>query len=382
MKKASIVVVVSLMFSMVTYGQSCGNDGNDRVIKGANDVASSGAKITVKGGSGGTGGSILLMPGGGAGQSGNVGIGGQYGMSFGNWGTNSPDATPDAQLVLSGAFNTGYNMGTKLLIEGIDNEYNHKAISVVDENSNELFYLQSTPVNYGQAHFKGNVGIGTTEPEAILEVYGGHATAKEKIKIGNLHIGPNLGPAANYTRWYLGYNMYWNGTWSGGKWVGTDEHRSIFINDNTTLRFIIGMPQGQTQWDHYTLENYTKFSINKLGNGYFAGNVGIGTDDPGSYRLAVNGHIRTKEITVESDWSDFVFEDNYQLMPLDKLEKHIKEEKSLPGIPKEKEVTENGVNLGEMQAKLLEKVEELTLYVIDLKKENEELKERIDALEN
>jgi hypothetical protein len=118
------------------------------------------------------------------------------------------------------------------------------------------------------------------------------------------------------------------------------------------------------------------------------GNIGIGTTNSGSYKLAVNGTIRAKEIKVETGWSDFVFEDNYKLMPLDKLEQHIKINKSLPGIPKEKEVAEEGVALGEMQAKLLEKVEELSLYVInqnkelrELKKENEELKERISILE-
>jgi len=97
--------------------------------------------------------------------------------------------------------------------------------------------------------------------------------------------------------------------------------------------------------------------------------------------LDVNGTIRAKEIKVETGWSDFVFADNYKLMPLNDLEKHIKANKSLPGIPTEKEVLENGVELGEMQSKLLEKIEELTLYVIELKKENEELKERISALE-
>ena len=119
------------------------------------------------------------------------------------------------------------------------------------------------------------------------------------------------------------------------------------------------------------------------------GNVGIGTENPQS-KLAVKGKITAQEVEITLDgWSDFVFADNYQLMSLGKLEQHIEEEKSLPGIPKEKEVVENGINLGEMQAKLLEKVEELTLYMIDqnkelieLKKENEELKRRIAALEN
>jgi hypothetical protein len=117
------------------------------------------------------------------------------------------------------------------------------------------------------------------------------------------------------------------------------------------------------------------------GRGYFSESVGIGTQNTGSYMLAVNGAIRAKAIKVETGWSDFVFADNYKLMPLDKLEKHIKVHKSLPGIPTEKEVLENGVELGEMQAKFLEKIEELTLYVIELKKENEELKSRISALD-
>ena len=86
-------------------------------------------------------------------------------------------------------------------------------------------------------------------------------------------------------------------------------------------------------------------------------------------------------------WPDFVFLDNYQLMPLSKLEKHIKKEKNLPGIPKTREVIKEGVLVGEMQVKLLEKVEELTLYVIelnkevgDLRKENEELRREMSAV--
>ncbi|MCH8837098.1 MAG: hypothetical protein IIA60_04760 [Candidatus Marinimicrobia bacterium] len=109
--------------------------------------------------------------------------------------------------------------------------------------------------------------------------------------------------------------------------------------------------------------------------------VGIGTTNPGSYKLAVNGDIRAKEIVVEIGWSDFVFGDDYRLKPLAEVERYIQAEGHLPDIPPAAEVEENGVSLGDMQARLLQKVEELTLYMIDLKKENEALNERVAELE-
>jgi hypothetical protein len=112
-----------------------------------------------------------------------------------------------------------------------------------------------------------------------------------------------------------------------------------------------------------------------------AGNVGIGTANPGTYALAVNGSIRAKEVIVESGWSDFVFESNYKLRSLDELEKYIKTNKHLPDVPSEAEVKAKGVSIGDMQSKLLQKVEELTLYMIELKKENQELQKRVNALE-
>ncbi|MFS4454817.1 hypothetical protein [Maribacter sp. 2304DJ31-5] len=111
------------------------------------------------------------------------------------------------------------------------------------------------------------------------------------------------------------------------------------------------------------------------------GNVGIGTTNPGSWKLAVNGSIRAKEIKVETGWSDFVFFSDYKLSTLEEVENHIKEKGHLKDIPSAKEVTENGIYLGEMDSKLLQKIEELTLYTIQqekkikkLEKENQELK--------
>ena len=84
--------------------------------------------------------------------------------------------------------------------------------------------------------------------------------------------------------------------------------------------------------------------------------------------MAVNGKIRAKEIKVETNWSDFVFENGYDLPTLEEVEKHIIEKGHLKDIPSAKEVEENGILLGEMNAKLLQKIEELMLYTIDQQK--------------
>ncbi len=113
-----------------------------------------------------------------------------------------------------------------------------------------------------------------------------------------------------------------------------------------------------------------------------SGVVGIGTANPDtSYKLSVNGKVRAKEIKVEAAWSDFVFEEGYELMSLTSLEKFIKRNKRLPDIPSEAEVSENGVAIGEMHSKLLQKIEELTLYVLDLHKEGEALEELLLRIE-
>ncbi|WP_316834532.1 hypothetical protein [Pedobacter nutrimenti] len=115
---------------------------------------------------------------------------------------------------------------------------------------------------------------------------------------------------------------------------------------------------------------------------YFAGKVGIKTTSPGDYDLAVNGKIRTKEVRVETaNWADYVFKKDYELPTLEQTEKHIKEKGHLPGIPSEAEVKAEGIEVGDMNAKLLKKIEELTLYLIELKKQNNQLSKRVTQIE-
>lgn len=110
------------------------------------------------------------------------------------------------------------------------------------------------------------------------------------------------------------------------------------------------------------------------------GNIGIGTANPLGWRLAVNGNIRAKEVKVETSWADFVFEKGYNLPSLEEVEAHIKEKGHLKDIPSAAEVSENGIQLGEMNSKLLQKIEELTLYMIDLNKDLQDLKKENETL--
>jgi hypothetical protein len=113
-----------------------------------------------------------------------------------------------------------------------------------------------------------------------------------------------------------------------------------------------------------------------------SGNVGIGTTNPGSYKLAVEGNVGARKVDVKmTSWADFVFHDAYKLPALPAIESYILTHQHLPGMPSEKEVLTNGLDLGECNKLLLQKVEELTLYLIDQDKQNKALAEQLHILQ-
>jgi hypothetical protein len=201
----------------------------------------------------------------------------------------------------------------------------------------------------------GNVGIGTTTPGTKLEVDGGNIRARNGTPILFLTDTNSASSDVGIS----GYISLVDQAGAEYGWIGdgsnSDNYVSLWGGTNHGLQFGAG---GSGRMYITT-----------------AGNVGIGTTSPDpAYKLSVKGSIRAYEVIVETGWADFVFEENYKLMSLSEVEKFIKKNKHLPDIPSEKEAKAKGIGLGEMQTKLLQKIEELTLYVIDLKKENQEIK--------
>ena len=121
----------------------------------------------------------------------------------------------------------------------------------------------------------------------------------------------------------------------------------------------------------------------EIGNGTGTSGRRIPVTPDTDYLLSVDGKIVAREIvvTANSQWADYVFDEEYSLMPLDSLQTYLKEHKHLPDIPTTQQVEQKGINLGDMQTLLLKKVEELTRYIIELHEKNNTLQQQIHTLQ-
>lgn len=220
--------------------------------------------------------------------------------------------------------------------------------------------LMSSVSSFGQnlLYVKDTRSIPTT-PTSYSYTFEPHF--KYGSSIGLTEVLPN-----NY---YTVLGMRGWGDDSGGK-----SHELAFSNDGRIL-FRSGYSAGWGNWKSLVIGNENGF-------------VGIGTTNP-TEMLSVKGNIRAKEIKVETqNWPDFVFKDDYKHESLQELESFIKLNRHLPNIPSAKDVEVNGVELGELNKKLLQKIEEITLHLIDKDKQlqlqglNLKLQDaRIDKLE-
>ncbi len=153
-----------------------------------------------------------------------------------------------------------------------------------------------------------------------------------------------------------------------------------FWNSGVNNDFGIGIQSGEMQFytagqDKISFGYGSSNSYNRTMT-YYPGSAQLGINclPQNGYTLAVKGSIRSTEIIVETGWADYVFDKKYKLKPLTEVEEFIKANNHLPNIPSATQIQKEGLNVGELQTRMMEKIEELTLYVIELKKEIELLK--------
>ncbi|PWL29728.1 hypothetical protein [uncultured Roseivirga sp.] len=276
----------------------------------------------------------------------------------------------------------------------------------------------------------GNVGIGVNDPIKKLHIYRSDGDANypsvtsvgdaiQYFKVVNNSLEFGLAGSSNTRRsWILSrhsdlsgsYGMYYSTlhiqpdvgdkTYYRGVAIGFDASSHISTEAHLAVNGKVGIGtisptqtlhvNGASRFDSWIAGNSSTGSLELYGDQEAtssliikdSGNIGIGISFP-SEKLEVNGTIRSKKVKVEaSGWPDYVFSPNYELKPLTEVENFIQKNRHLPEVPSTKEVKANGLDLGDIEATLLKKVEELTLYTIQQEKRLETSDARYQKLEN
>ena len=333
---------------------------------------------------------------------------------------NDPGWSPNDQLIIESAADAGIQLFTPNDRPGVlgfsDPEGRNRGAVQYDHGTKAMTF-RTEGTDRMVIDDTGNVGIGTANPGEKLSVAGfiESTTGGFRFPDGTVQTTAATGGGGSSPWTESENNIYYN---TGNVGIGTDSpQRKLHLYDGNA-----GTDPAWTPDDHLIVENNEGAGIqiftpaDKPGylgfsdpggrqRGYIlyehgadimalgtqgtdrmvidnTGNVGIGTTSPQS-ELAVDGTITTKEIIVtETGWPDFVFEDDYVLRPLEEVARYIEKHGHLPEIPSAAEVEAHGAKVGEMQAKLLQKIEELTLYLIAQDKEINRLTHELQKLQN
>jgi hypothetical protein len=299
--------------------------------------------------------------------------------------------SPNAKLEVSGGFRVSRSTESDRFIHTFVGS-NNAFINYEGGNSTSRLGFQINGDSKLSILHNGFVGIGTTSPSHLLTVNGDSKfnaldigmSRNENSNTEGLNIRNNHNTSFQFAEKGAGrshailFNAYKSLNESNGDLTengNTRYHSNIgnhsscaggifFRSDGGIMDFRVSLSTGANNPIDWGAPN-----LRLLRNG----NVGIGVENPGNYRLNVWGRVRAHEIVVNTTGADFVFEEDYTLRPLSEVEAFIKANKHLPEIPSAKEMQEEGVGVSELQTKLLQKIEELTLYMIELEKKNNTL---------
>jgi len=214
--------------------------------------------------------------------------------------------------------------------------------------------------------------------------YGYRSGAYNTTGIGNVCIGSDAGITNN------GNNNVYVGIRAGTEESSPGSHNVFigafagFTESEVSNRLIIGSGEdSKLIWGDFALDQLKLNGKVGIGNGFPNFPTTAGTVNVANYNLFVKGGILTEEVRVnlQSNWADYVFFADYKLKPLEEVEAFINQNGHLPNMPSGAQVKEEGVELGEMAKMQQEKIEELTLYILQLNKENQKEKEQNEALQ-
>lgn len=220
---------------------------------------------------------------------------------------------------------------------------------VLDLYHNDNISFHFDPRNWKDSYIlSGKFGFGTQTPEAKIHMsynYGGTLLKVER--------------ATQAAEGFLSFDVSSNVPWLKIQ-RGSSQQYGLRVGADGSPGGLFQIMDGSDP----------RMTVNETGK------VGIGTTVP-AHELSVNGTIQAKEVIVETGWSDFVFEDSYHLRSLSEVEDHIAEHGHLPDVPSAAIVESEGLSVGEAQKIMMQKIEELTLYVIAQQKEIDQLKSKL-----